>query len=304
MIPNCPRFIPAEAQGTAFLGPCSGLAVPQGYYFRSSDCRRVRRYRCRKCLRYFSQASFSACFGQKKRRLNPQVESLLCSGVSMRRSARLLRVNPKTIARKMRFLGTQARAELACWRIERYGPRPLANIQFDDLETSEHSKCKPLSVALAVDPKTRRVLSFQVSRMPAKGLLKAIALKKYGQRRDERGLGWKNLMEELKPLVRPDATFRSDENPHYPRHLKRTFPKAMHERFRSRRACVAGQGELKRGGFDPLFALNHTCAMLRANMNRLFRRTWCTTKKIEGLVDHLAIYVSYHNRVLTSDAAG
>jgi hypothetical protein len=29
--------------------------------------------------------------------------------------------------------------------------------------------------------------------------------------------------------------------------------------------------------------------MLRANLNRLFRRTWCTTKKPEGLIDHLSI---------------
>ncbi|MBU6155196.1 MAG: hypothetical protein KGP28_12905, partial [Bdellovibrionales bacterium] len=50
----------------------------------------------------------------------------------------------------------------------------------------------------------------------------------------------------------------------------------------------------------PIFSLNHTCAMLRANLNRLFRRTWCTTKTIQGLIDHLSIYVAFHNRRLTS----
>ena len=61
---------------------------------------------------------------------------------------------------------------------------------------------------------------------------------------------------------------------------------------------MTGQGELKKLRFDPLFALNHTCAMLRANINRLFRRTWCTTKKKECLEDHLAVYMDFHNRVL------
>ncbi len=38
--------------------------------------------------------------------------------------------------------------------------------------------------------------------------------------------------------------------------------------------------------------------MLRANINRLFRKTWNTTKKVEALIDHLWIYVRYHNAVL------
>ena len=50
--------------------------------------------------------------------------------------------------------------------------------------------------------------------------------------------------------------------------------------------------------FDPLFSLNHTCAMLRANVNRLIRRTWCTTKKLQPLIDHLEIYTKYHNQIL------
>jgi hypothetical protein len=51
-------------------------------------------------------------------------------------------------------------------------------------------------------------------------------------------------------------------------------PNAVHIRKKSRRACVAGQGELKKGGHDPMFPLNHKAAMLRANVNRLIRKTW------------------------------
>jgi hypothetical protein len=174
-------------------------------------------------------------------------------------------------------------------------------IQFDDLETSEHSKCKPISVAIAVDPKTRKILSYQTSPMPAKGLLKKKALKKYGKRKDKRKDGWNQMMKDLQGVVHPEATFTSDENPHYPPILKRHFPSAVHKRFKGRRGCVTGQGELKSGGYDPLFSLNHTCAMLRAHISRLFRRTWNTTKNIQGLKDHLAIYVRLHNEVLTDE---
>jgi hypothetical protein len=180
-----------------------------------------------------------------------------------------------------------------------YKIRPLSQIQFDDLETSEHTKCKPVSVTLAVDPKTRKILKFQVSAMPAKGHLAEISRRKYGIRVDERPAHWELFMRELVPYVRPECVWTSDENPHYPRHLKRHHPEAIHIQVKGGRGCISGQGELKKLRFDPLFALNHTCAMLRANMNRLFRRTWCTSKTRRGLLDHLCLYISYHNRVLT-----
>jgi hypothetical protein len=306
MIPKCP-LIRAEPTHPVSQDPCLGLAIRDGSYRRSSDSRWIPRFKCRRCRRGFSQATLSPCFGQKRRRLNIEIERLYNSGLSQRRLAFVLKANRKTVVRKMRFLARQARIEQAAFIKETYADSPstrLKEVQFDDLETSEHTKCKPLSVALAVDPKTRRVLSFQVSQMPPKGLLKAPALKKYGPRKDERAQGWRRLMRELAPLVAENATFTSDEIPHYPKYLKEQFPKARHERLKSRRGCIAGQGELKKIGFDPLFALNHTCAMLRANMNRLFRRTWCTTKNREALLDHLAIYVNFHNRVLTSVPAG
>jgi len=236
---------------------------------------------------------------QKKRRINPALDRLLCSGVSQRRAARILKVNPKTVVRRFRFLAAQARTDQEAFLKSHARPDRLQEIQFDDLETSEHTKCKPLSIALAVDPKNRKILGFQVSRMPAKGLLAKIARRKYPIRRDERGRGWNALMKTLKPIITPDAILRSDENPHYRPYVKKHFPKATHVTHPGARGAVTGQGELKKITFDPLFAFNHTAAMLRANMNRLFRRTWCTTKTIQGLIDHLSIYVRYHNRHLT-----
>ena len=58
---------------------------------------------------------------------------------------------------------------------------------------------------------------------------------------------------------------------------------------------------MKQLRFDPLFSLNHTCAMLRANINRLFRRTWCTTKRKDRLEQHLAVYMDFHNRILLKE---
>ena len=298
---RCP--VPADINVALSVNPSpkSGPVVRFGRYYRTSDARWIQRYRCRTCSRYFSSATGSRRFDQRKRRVNEPLRLLLCSGVSQRRAAVLLRVNRKTVVRKFRWLAEQARTENERRRLR--SRLPLKSIQFDDLETSEHSKCKPLSVALAVDANTREILAFQVSQMPAKGLLARMALQKYGPRKDERAKGWRALMQDLGPVVDQAACIRSDENPHYLRFVKRAFPEATHETVKGRRGCVAGQGELKKIGFDPLFALNHTCAMLRANLNRLFRRTWCTTKKRDALRDHIAIYVQFHNRTVLSGIA-
>jgi hypothetical protein len=227
---------------------------------------------------------------------------LLTSGVSQRRAAMILNVNRKTVVRKFRFMASQARLSQQEYREELSRGPLLQAVQMDDLETSEHSKCKPLSVALAVEPVSRKILGFQVSQMPARGVLADFSRKKYGRRKDFRTKGWSRLFESLKPLVNEKAVWFTDENPHYPRHLKRHHPEARHETTKGRRGSSSGQGELKKIGFDPLFSLNHTCAMLRANLNRLFRKTWCTTKTRAGLIDHISLYVDFHNRRLTEPA--
>jgi hypothetical protein len=219
----------------------------------------------------------------------------------MRRSSKILRVHYKTIARRARFLAQQARLEHEDFLLE-YSKEELKflNVQFDEMKTSEHTKCKPLSIALAVGQKSRKILGIEVSQIPADGPLAKISVKKYGKRLDERDLGLNRLFLTLGRVVNEQAHFSSDKWQSYRGHVLRHFPKASHDQFESRRAHIAGQGELKKIGFDPLFSINHTCAMIRANVNRLFRRTWCTTKKRERLLDHLMIYVAYHNQALTT----
>lgn len=278
--------------------PKSPSVVRKGNYFRTSDGQWIQRFFCKNCRTSFSSGTKLPCFRQKKRKLNHPIYLLLVSGVSQRRAAILLRTNRKTVVRKFRFLAERSRIDQKKWT-DSLQQHSISNVQFDDLETSEHTKCKPLSVTLAVEPKSRKILGFRVSSMPAKGHLSKIALQKYGPRKDSRPEGWDALFAELKRVVSPQAQWLSDQNPHYPKYLKLHHPKASHFTTPGRRGCVAGQGELKKIGYDPLFSLNHSCAMLRANLNRLFRRTWCTTKSQQGLIDHLSLYVRYHNRTLT-----
>ena len=293
---NCPA---PHCSSNSLLSPKARSIVRNGFFYRRSDSRWITRYFCRSCRTYFSSVTLRSDRYQKKRRINLSVNRLYCSGVSQRRIAKLLRVNQKTVVRKIRYLAARERLRHEAFLDSQFKNRPLLNVQFDDLETSEHTKCKPLSVTLAIEPASRKILKFQVSKMPAKGHLAEISRRKYGKREDERPKAWNQLMSELVPYVAPNCRWESDENPHYPQYLKKHHPHSTHTTVKGGRGSSTGQGELKKLRFDPLFSLNHTCAMLRANLNRLFRRTWCITKNKQGLIDHLTLYVAYHNHVLT-----
>ncbi len=219
----------------------------------------------------------------------------MCSGVSQRQAARLLFLHRKTVAKKIIFIAQVAEEKLA--RDNHQHPK-CTIIEFDDMESFEHTKCKPLSITLAVEHKSRRILGMEVSQMPPKSNLASLALKKYGPRADHRPIGRKRLFKKIKNLICPNAIIKSDQNPHYVNDVRRFFPNAKHKPFKGKRGCIVGQGELKKVAFDPLFSLNHTCAKTRSGVNRLIRRTWCTTKKAEHLYHHLCVFAVYHNQGL------
>ena len=111
--------------------------------------------------------------------------------------------------------------------------------------------------------------------------------------------GLQALFTKISPLLAQNACIYSDKHLFYVSVIKQQCPHARHIQTKGEKSTVEGQGELKKGCKDPLFYINQPLAMLRANINRLIRKTWCTTKYIDRLRDHLAIYMSAHNSVLT-----
>jgi len=272
--------------------PHSGPLIRHGSYRRRDDGVLVLRWRCRTCGKTCSDATSDPYFRQHKRIVNPRIAFELASGMSQRRIARGVRVNRKTVVRKFLFLAEIAKQALFQMNIMRL---KASTIEFDEMETFVHTKCKPLSVPIAIESTTRRILGFRVCSMPCKGRLARVSVRKYGKRKDERKVHRLDLLKSLKVLVREDAIIKSDQNPHYPSEIKIHFPKATHQPTKGHRGSTSGQGELKKVGKDPLFTINHTCSMLRENINRLRRKTWCTTKIPARLELHIALYALYHN---------
>src|SRR6218665_1420281 len=132
--------------------------VKHGFYYRSSDKKYLTRFRCKICRSTFSKAHLSPYHRQKKRQCNELIADVLASTMSQRRLAKILKINRKTVVRTFRLM-----SELrACEFHHRNSAHPKAQtIEFDDLETFEHTKCKPVSVTLAVESKTRRLLGIE-----------------------------------------------------------------------------------------------------------------------------------------------
>ena len=217
---------------------------------------------------------------------------ILSQRCSLSGAAQILKVNPKTVAKKLSFLGEVCRKRL---EKDRAQYSEVEHVQFDELQTIEHTKCKPLSVAMAVSKNERKILGFNVSSMPATGHLATISRKKYGVRPDHRKAGLTDLFNGLSRFLSPTITISSDECSFYKGVVRQYFPKAIVNQHTGKKSSVAGQGELKKTRFDPIFSINHTFAMLRANVSRLIRKTWNTTKKVSCLICHLNIYMWMHN---------
>ena len=125
-----------------------------GTNHRPSDGRNIQRYICKECGRRFSDATGTPAFGQKRRRLNLQVYALLCSGVSLRRASRLLCTTRVTVERKLRFM-----AAICTQENERFLSKIslVSNLPFDEFEAMEHTRCRPLSVAMVIENDSRRI---------------------------------------------------------------------------------------------------------------------------------------------------
>ena len=264
-----------------------------GTFYRHEDARRIPRFYCKGCSKTFSRAGYSLYYRHQYRHYTEVIRALFANGATIRGIARILHIDKDTVARRLVLLAEQARHRESL----RAACAPLAGtVQFDDLITFEHSKMKPLSVTVISDADRWRILGCTVAQIPASGLLAAKARKKYGPRPDKSMKARHDLMEHTAPNITPKATVITDQHKHYPVVIQRHLPEATHIAHKSIKSAIVGQGELKKSAKDPLFCINHQLAMLRANVSRLFRRSWNTTKRSDRLGDHLSVFIDDYNR--------
>lgn len=275
--------------------------IKDGFFYRKNDSRKIQRFKCKNCKIKFSSSTGKLEFAQKKRRINNKLYQLLGSKISQRRAALILSVNKNTIARKLRYLGEKCRRE----NLKQLNKsRETVRLQIDDLITKEKTKLKPVSISIAVDGDSGMILGAEVSQIPSFGHLAKLSKKKYGYRQCHHRKALDNLFHKITSSIHPYAEIRSDEHARYPEFIQKYLPHSNHLTFKSERACVVGQGELKKVKYDPLFKVNHVCAMMRDGISTLVRKTWSVTQVLARLKDLIEIFIHYFNNVLLKKRKG
>jgi hypothetical protein len=192
------------------------------------------------------------------------VLKLYTSGMTQRRMAKVLAVSRSTIERKFLLLSALAAQAHSEWLS---GQERVSLVHFDEIETFEHTKLKPVSIALAVHARTGAILGVSARPMGDKGPLASVASQKYGPRNDPSGLGIAAVLQTVARVADPRCRVVTDESPKYPPQLKRALPRATH---RAVRRVPPPLAQRRRNVDDPLFALNVTAAKLRNDLSRLF----------------------------------
>ena len=265
--------------------PYTNFYIKKGFFRTAHDRQKVPRYQCKNCGQLFSASSFKDTKGQHKPELNDTIFELYSSNVTLKRIASLLRCNKKTVIRKFMFMAAKVHL-IHEDRIDA-GDLKTSYVQFDEMETFEKTRMIPLSIAIAVRPRTGEIIDAEVATMNAKGHLAEESVEKYGLRVDTR----KSSLEKILTTVSKCQIFSnktglftiaSDSKPAYIPIVKQILPNAIHAKY-------------NRLNSNDLFNLNHVCGRIRHDMSRMNRQSWVTTKKKERLQGHLDMYIGYKN---------
>ena len=124
-----------------------------GFFIRKIDRRKIQRYFCFKCEKFFSNQTVSNTYYQKRPDLNADILENISEGVGIRRSALNLRTSKTTIQRKIKVMAEVCdkfhKAHLDKWHCE-VDPE----FQFDEMDTFEKSQVHKIKVPVIVEKRS------------------------------------------------------------------------------------------------------------------------------------------------------
>ena len=294
----CPRHCPCPTCPSTATGHFRWRR--KGFFRRRCDGRRVQRFLCLECRRYFSIQTFRLDYRLHKPRLHLHLLRDFVSKVTHRQGARMLGCSRKTIAHRLELLGRhclQFHDRMLESALARGGIR--GTFQLDELETFEHSRrLAPVSMPVLIERKSYFVLYAEAVALPPRGRLspwnqerKAEREKCLGKRKSGSTAAVGRSFELLAAVHAPEGPVhvQTDCKTSYRSWLRRLFgPRLVHERYSS---------TLRRDYGHPLFPINHTLATMRDGISRLVRRNWGASKLRGRLARHAWIWIVWRNYV-------
>ena len=269
----------------------------RGYYQPLCRAQPVPRFLCKSCHRGFSRQTFRADYHDHKPHLNARLFESLATGIGLRQTARNIGLSLRCTELKFRKIARHLRR----LNLNLRGPLPPGSkLQFDELETYEGRRnTRPLSVPVLIEREHRFVIWGESAPIRPRGRMskaRATALledeAKYGRRKD---LSRRSVARTLQRGADVAAELEAvelftDEKSTYPRAARTAFGagRLTHHRTNSK---------LARMTWNPLFAINHTEAMLRDLLGRLRRESWLVSKKRRYLDLGLQLWMAYRNYV-------
>ena len=256
----------------------------------------VHRFRCRHCGKTFSRQTFRADYRDHKPDRNARVVELLCSGIGLRQTARVVGMTARNTAMKFRKIARHCRHLNA--NLQQDLP-PGSSLQFDELETYETRRnTRPLTLPILLERQSRCILAARSAPIRASGKKtpkRAQAIRddaeRFGRRPSRSRAAVRNALRKGASLCRglSSIVLETDE--------KSTYPVLAKEVFGEKLVHTTTPSTAPRTTWNPLFPINHTEAVVRDLNGRLRRESWLVSKRRWFLNLQLQIYTAFRNFV-------
>jgi transposase-like protein len=267
--------------------------VRAGFYPRQASPRRIQRFRCEHCGRYFSAQTFRSDYWLKRPGLLPETFHALTHCTGYRQLARKHGGSPQTFMRHAERLGRHCQLFHERWR-PRGGIRE--SLALDGLRTFEYSQYHPSEYHVVVGRDSHFVYGFTHSELRRSGTM----TRRQERRRAEleRRLGRpdpRSVEREVARVLGIVAAgsgrleLHTDEHAAYPRALRRlTRLEVTHHPLSSRAARTTR---------NPLFASNLFDGLVRHSCANQKRETIAFSKRASGGIGRMWVMVVWRNHV-------
>lgn len=239
----------------------------------------AQRYQCKACLKTFTDRTGSLNYRKRKQELRKKISQMYCERMSLRGISRTLGISINTVTKY--FRESADRASIKNKKRIAQGGLVTRFMQFDQLETYEHTKRRPVGIQVSIRHKTGEIISAKAGFIPIRALTVSKAYsEKWNKRASKSSHVFEMLWESRKALDETGALVSCDRDNKQVYLLKQLYTAPQ-------LTLSPSSAENKR--IDRVFR------RMRQDISRLGRKTLSTTKRLKNLQRHLDLYTDYAN---------